>query len=630
MMLIYSLKKRLLEQIEMSIPAFSGEVPGSQTAIKKANLSSISLGEPKNKSFGDLTTNAAMVLAPVFKKNPMQIAEIIAKDIIEKWQEATEISVAAPGFINFTIAPAYLQKAIQAVALGRSDFGKNTNGKGTKIQVEFVSANPTGSLHIGHGRWAALGDSLSNIFDANGYDVCREYYVNDFGSQIAKFAQCAASLYLKAFNREMPYPEDGYPEEFVKTVAEQIVTENGDLYLTGLAGNTEESIAAGIAAIGRRGVEIMVERIKSTLSSMGVEFDVWFYEGSLYENNNFENTVKKLQADGAIYEKDNALWFKASKYGDEKDRVIVRSGGEPTYFASDIMYLLNKVARGFNRLIYILGADHHGYIKRLHAIGRAAGFNDENIEVIIGQLVHLVENGQAVKMSKRKGRVYMLDDLLEEVGSDAVRYFFTANSFDTPMEFDLDLAKQKSNQNPVYYVQYAHARIANVMEKVRSLYSSGELQFEKDSLVLPAGWAKPAIETVGENNFSGINEEYGFSVQGKVNHNYSLMEFEKDFDFLLSKNRFDCIRLKNEDEMGLAKILLLYPDIVSDACINEAPYMINQYLYRLAAQFHYFYKHHRIIDEDRLNTGRFKLILLVRVVLSNAMKLLKIGTPVKM
>jgi arginyl-tRNA synthetase len=293
------------------------------------------------------------------------------------------------------------------------------------------------------------------------------------------------------------------------------------------------------------------------------------------------------------------------------------------------MYLLNKVARGFNTLIYILGADHHGYIKRLHAIGRAAGFDDENIEVIIGQLVHLVENGQAVKMSKRKGRVYMLDDLFEEVGSDAVRYFFTANSFDTPMEFDLDLAKQKSNQNPVYYVQYAHARIANVMEKVKGLYFSGELQFEKESLVLPADWTILNEKTV-EYNSAGTDRQKGVLSQEKSSHNYTIAEFEKDFDFLLTKNRFDCIRLKNEDEMGLAKILLLYPDIVSDACINEAPYMINQYLYRLAAQFHYFYKHHRIIDEGRLNTGRFKLILLVRVVLSNAMKLLKIGAPAKM
>jgi arginyl-tRNA synthetase len=326
-MLIYSLKKRLLEQLEMSIPVFSGVDSGSEKAINKANLSSINLGEPKNKSFGDLTTNAAMVLAGVLKKNPMQIAEMIAKDIIGNWEEASEISIAAPGFINFSLDHAYLQRAIEAVALGGSDFGKNRNGSGTKVQVEFVSANPTGNLHIGHGRWAALGDSLSNIFDANGYDVCREYYVNDFGSQIAKFAQCIASLYLIAFNMEMPYPEDGYPEELVKTVTEQIVSENRDLYLEDLAGNTEESVTAGIAAIGRRGVEIMVERIRATLSSMGVEFDVWFYESSLYENKNFENTVKKLQANGVIYEKDNALWFKASQYGDEKDRVIVRSGG---------------------------------------------------------------------------------------------------------------------------------------------------------------------------------------------------------------------------------------------------------------------------------------------------------------
>ena len=619
-MLINDLRKRFLKEITTTLAELAGQNAAEIPDPAKMDFQAIALSEPKNRSFGDLTTNAAMVLAPILKKNPLQIAEMLSKKIIEKWAESANISIAPPGFINFTLNPDYLARELAVISQNTGNYGQNSNGVGIKIQVEFVSANPTGSLHIGHGRWAALGDSLSNIFAANGYEVSREYYVNDFGSQIAKFARCLASLYLKAFGKSMPYPEDGYPEELVIAVVEEIISEKGDSCLVVQPAAYE----IDIDAIGRMGIAIMVKKIEATLASMGVAFDNWFYESSLHKDSNFEKTIEALKKKGIIYEKDNALWFKASDFGDEKDRVVIRTGGEPTYFASDIMYLINKTERGFDRLIYILGADHHGYIKRLHAIGRATGFDDANIEVIIGQLVHLIENGQAVKMSKRKGKVYNLDDLIEEVGSDAIRYFFCANSFDTPMDFDLDLAKQKSNQNPVYYVQYAHARIANVIEKVKRLCASGELRFNEKELKLPEQW-RPESTISTDEYAQPAGDTFDKNPPGN-----STRIFEETIDFFISNNRFDDIKLANEDENGLAKILLLYPDIVNDACVNEAPYMINQYLYRLASQFHYFYKHHRVIDEGKLNTSRFKLILLARVVLSNAMRILKVSTPVKM
>jgi len=348
---------------------------------------------------------------------------------------------------------------------------------------------------------------------------------------------------------------------------------------------------------------------------MGVEFDRWFYESSLYEDSNFNRTVSELKKKGLLYEKDNALWFRAEKFGDEKDRVVIRTGGEPTYFASDIMYMIDKVSRGFEKLIYILGADHHGYIKRLHAIAKAVGFDDRNLNVIIGQLVRLVKKGQAVRMSRRKGRVYSLDDLIKEVGPDAIRYFFSANSFDTPMDFDIGLAKQKSNTNPVYYVQYAHARIANVIEKVAMLDERGELNFDRTELGIPD--FKSIITSQGSNG-----------VQAQQKHHQE--RFEENLNSLVSALDFGNLRLAGKDEFACAKTLLFYPDIVYDACRNNAPYLVNQYLYRLASQFHYFYKHNRIIDREKLNSSRFKLILLVRIVLSNASKLLKISTPVKM
>jgi arginyl-tRNA synthetase len=611
-MLINNLKARLVKDIRALLSSLEQEGIISRPEIEKVDFENISLGQPKNKAFGDLAINAAMVLSPVFKKSPMHIAEILKERIIEKWEEPVDISIAAPGFINFFIGNKFLAGRLADISKKMDSYGLNTSGAGVKIQLEYVSANPTGNLHIGHGRWAALGDSLSNIYAANGFDVWREYYVNDYGSQIKKFASCLASLYLKYFKKNMPYPEDGYPEEIIKTVVEEIILRDGrKFFLDG----KEESYEVNIDLLGKEGVRIMLLRIEKTLESMGVRFDEWFCESSLYEGANFENSLDLLKVKGIVYEKENALWFKAQEFGDEKDRVIVRTGGEPTYFASDIMYLINKEARGFTRLIYILGADHHGYIKRLHAIGKATGFDDKNIEVVIGQLVRLVKKGETVRMSKRKGKVYSLDDLVGEVGSDAVRFFFSTNSFDTPMDFDLDLAKQKSNKNPVYYVQYAHARIASIIEKAIRLYIKGELKADKKEIDLEIFSSLDGLQ-------SPVCVADGFSI---AKDNY-----EAIFSKIISQLDFSSLVLKDIDETELAKILLFYPDIVYDACKNNAPYFINQYLYRLASQFHYFYNHHRIIDGGRLNANRLKLVMVVRVVLVNALNLLKITAPVKM
>lgn len=563
-MIINTLRQKLLDDISVFLSEYKSEY-----GADGISLQNIAMGEPKNKDFGDLSTNAAMVLAPILRQKPMEIAKMLVDNMLSKWEILAEISIAAPGFINLTLSEDFIKNKLSEIPSSGSGYGSNKSGKGIKIQIEFVSANPTGSLHIGHGRWGSLGDSLSNIYDANGYDVCREYYVNDFGAQIRNFASCLGCLYLRNIGKDAPYPKDGYPEELVKTVADEIFAARGE----------KSPVKVDVTSIGREGIDIMISRIKKTLNSMGVEFDEWFPESKLYENSNFDRTMSDLKQKEIVYEKDGALWFKASQFGDDKDRVVIRSDGEPTYFASDILYLINKIKRGFSQLIYILGADHHGYIKRLHAIGKAVGFDDTNISVIIGQLVRLVKKGESVRMSKRKGKVYSLDDLIKEVGRDAVRYFFSMNSFDTPMDFDIDLAKQKSNQNPVYYVQYAHARISSIIEKVKS---------EK------------------------------------------FINAEIKSDLKISGDNINGIVFKNKEEIELAKTLIFYPDIILDACRNDAPHLVTQYLYRLASQFHYFYNHYRIIDESNLDIDRLRLVLFVKIVLENALKILGVSAPDKM
>ncbi len=586
-MLIVDLKKRLIDNLENKLG-------------NEARIEGIAIEEPRNRDFGDLSTNAAMVLAPTMKKNPMDIARILADEVISGWDEVENVSIVKPGFINFDLKKEYLTEALKEIAEKKERYGTGDSGNGVKVQLEYVSSNPTGDLHIGHGRWGALGDALANIYRACGYDVQTEYYVNDHGSQAEKFTQCAEALYLEHFKRQADYPEDGYPREIVSVAAQKLIKKYQDNFLfehtkTGAAGEEpgpeikamQEKIGDGkglkdSSIFKQEIIKIMTAYIGETLGKMGVGFDRWFYESSLYEGDNFERTVKDLKKRDLLYDDEDALWFRSSRYGDEKDRVIVRGDGNPTYFASDIMYLESKVERGFDRILYILGADHHGYVDRLMAVGKALGIEEGRLEIIIGQLVNIIKDGQAVKMSRRKGKLYTLRDLVEEVGKDAVRYFFSSVSFDTPMDFDIGLAKQRSNQNPVYYIQYAHARIESIFKKIRE---------------------------TGPKNLDPA-------------------------DMSLEKFDYRGLELKSDSEKQMAKTLVLYPDMVYSSCTNNAPHIITQYLFRLATEFHHFYNKHRILkdtgDGPVVEHSRVGLILLVQRVLVNALKLLNISAPEKM
>ena len=543
-----------------------------------ANLNSLTIEEPKNEKFGDFSTNAAMVLAPILKKSPFEVATKVVKELISGWDQIKDVNIVKPGFINFNLKDEFIKENLKGIIESKEKFGSNRSGEGIKVQLEYVSSNPTGSLHVGHGRWGALGDSLANIYSANGYQVFREYYVNDYGTQVDKFSDCAKCIYLRHFGIITGYPEDGYPEESVSLAVDRLISEHNDRFI--VEKNGEKEVETG--PFKKEIIRMMVSHICDTLELMGVRYDQWFYESRLYENSNLENLISDLRNKGIVYEEDGALWFRVSQYVEDKDRVVIRKDGNPTYFASDILYLMDKVERGYDRLIYVLGADHHGYVDRLKSIGKAMGLAEDRISIIIGQLVNIVDSGKVLKMSRRKGKIYTLRDLIDEVGKDAVRYFFSMNSFDTPMDFDISLAKQKSNQNPVYYVQYAHARIESILEKIKE---TGPVDIE------PGSYNLEKIDT-------------------------SKIEF------------------KSSSERQLAKVMILYPDIIYNSCRNNAPYLITGYLYRLATGFHYFYNNFRVVNDDGdgavVDRDRVVLILLVRQVLRNALKLLGVSAPQQM
>jgi len=583
LLLINDLKVKFLDEIKNYIINNNQEIDISSNSIEKI-FKSIRFEEPKNKEFGDLTTNAAMVLASYLKTKPLDLANDIKNKIFLNWDIINKVEVINPGFINFNIKDNFILKNLVNIFKENEKFGENNSGGLKKIQLEYVSSNPTGNLHIGHGRWGVMGDILSNIYKKNGYDVFREYYVNDYGTQAKLFSECVKSLYLKKFNIDFAYPEEGYPQTTVEPVAEKLFEKFEDGFIL-----NKNPLATDDEAIKKHAINIMLSFIRETLSSIGVEFDNWFLESSLYENNNFEKTIQFLKDNNLIYEKDNALWFKSTKYGDDKDRVIVRSDGNPTYFASDIMYLINKKERGFETLIYILGADHHGYISRLKAIGKSIGMPEDEIIIIIGQLVRILEDKEVLKMSRRKGRGMTLDELIKSVGKDAVRYFFSMNSFDTHMDFDVSLARKKSSKNPVFYVQYAHARIGSIIRKIKE--------------VMPINLSESDIKEI---------ESLNYTFYQKILNDIDEAEF------------------KNKNERNLAWTLLLLPDILYNSCKNNAPYFLTQYLYRLSTEFHYFYNHNLIISKNKINLKRLTLTIAVKIILKNGLEILGISAPDKM
>jgi len=435
-----------------------------QAAIKKAFDNNIPIAElfielPKDKNHGDYATNVAMQLAKTLQRKPREVAEMIIASLDCQTANIEACEVAGPGFINFTMNNDSLTSVIKLVLQEQENYGRSNFGQKEKYNLEFVSANPTGDLHPGHARGAAMGDSVARIMEFAGYDVTREYYINDAGNQIGNLALSIQARYYQHFNKKAEMPQDGYHGRDIIAIAEKLASEIGDKYLD-LA--PEESLAY----FREYGLKSGLEKIEKTLATFQVYFDVWSSEQHLYDQGMVEKTLELLSEKGVTYQEDNALWLRTTDFGDDKDRVLIKSDGSYTYITPDIAYHMDKFARGFDKLVDFLGADHHGYIERLKAAIEALGRSRDDLSVDIIQMVRMVKDGAEYKMSKRTGNALSLDDLMEEAGVSAIRYMFASKAADTHMDLDLDMAIKQSNDNPVYYVQYAHARLCSIMRNI--------------------------------------------------------------------------------------------------------------------------------------------------------------------
>lgn len=444
--------------------------------VEEYDQESITIEIPKDKSHGDYSTNLAMQLTKLLKRNPRQIAEAIIEALDKENANIEKVEIAGPGFINLFLAKDAMTSIIKEVLEEKEAYGTTTYGQGTKYNVEFVSANPTGDLHLGHAKGAAVGDSICRIMSAAGYDVTREYYINDAGNQIHNLALSLYARYKQAFGQDVTMPEDGYHGKDIIDIATKIKEIDGDKYL-------EMDEGKAIAFFRNKGTEYELQKIKDILNEFRVSFDVWFSETSLYENDRVVPTIEKLKAAGYTYEEEGALWFKSTEFGDDKDRVLIKSDGSYTYLTPDIAYHLNKLDRGYEYLVDLLGADHHGYINRMKAAIQALGYNADQLNIDIIQMVRMMNNGEPVKMSKRTGNAVTIKDLIEEIGVDATRYFFVSKAANTPFDFDIGLAKSKSNENPVYYAQYAHARMCSI--KAQAAKANIDYSDKYDLLVNP-------------------------------------------------------------------------------------------------------------------------------------------------
>ena len=526
-------------------------------ALPEGELPQVVLEVPPQKEFGDFATNFAMQSARVFHRNPRQIAEELAKRIEGDWLDHTQI--AGPGFLNFYLKGNVLYDSFQKILEAGESFGNLPKLDYPKIQVEYVSANPTGLLHVGHGRGAAAGSALVNLLRAAGYPVESEYYINDAGNQMNNLARSVNARYLELLGKEVTFPEDGYHGQDIIDTAQRIIDRDGDKYL---ALSEEERLAIFKDLAYHEKLAIL----KEDLERFHVTFDNWFSERTLHPDA-VRKVVEILKEKGDIYEKEGALWLKSTAYGDDKDRVVIRDNGVPTYLAADIAYHHNKYERGFDRLINIWGADHHGYVCRVKAAMQALGHDPEKLTVLLLQMVSLYRGGELVKMSKRTGQSVTLNELMEEVGTDAARYFFLMRSLDSQLDFDLDLAKKKSNDNPVYYIQYAHARICSIFR-----------QAEETKLVL-----------------------------GKA-PKLSL--------------------LTDESEIDLIKKIESYPEEVEKAAADYAPQRIARYSYDLAALFHSFYNKCRIMGVDHdLAEARLALVTVTAHVIRHSLGILGVSAP---
>ncbi|WP_391207417.1 arginine--tRNA ligase [Psychrobacillus sp. L4] len=552
-----------VEKLQQSIKTALKEAIMKAELVTDDQIPAIHLETPKDKANGDYATNIAMQLTKLAKRNPRQVAEAIVENLDMTGTMMEKIDIAGPGFMNITVRKDYLQEVVKAVLTEKEEYGRTTAGTGEKVQVEFVSANPTGDLHLGHARGASVGDSLCNVLDFAGYDVAREYYINDAGNQIHNLAISIEARYFEALGLEKEMPEDGYRGQDIIDIAAALMKEHGDKFVS-------MSDEDRYKAFRAHGLKVELAKLQKDLADFRVGFDNWFSETSLYQGGKIDVALDKLKANGHIFEEEGATWFRSTTFGDDKDRVLIKSDGSFTYLLPDIAYHEDKLVRGFDQLINIWGADHHGYIPRMKAAIEALGYEREKLEVSVIQMVQLYKDGEKMKMSKRTGKAVTMRELVEEVGLDAVRYFFGMRSGDSHMDFDLDLAVSQSNENPVYYAQYAHARICSILR---------------------------AAETQGMK---------------------------------ASTNSLDL--LQSEKELDLLKKIGDFPRVVADAAKLRAPHRVATYIQEIAATFHSFYNADKVLNAENVaqTEARLALVTSARQTIANALRLIGVAAPEKM
>ncbi|HEY9062208.1 MAG TPA: arginine--tRNA ligase [Pseudobacteroides sp.] len=551
--------------------------------LPQVEVPEITIEIPREEEHGEFSTNVAMQITKQVKKAPRQTAEIIIKNMELENTYIEKVECAGPGFINFYLNVKWLYDAIQVIQAERENYGKINLGNGAKVMVEFVSANPTGPLHMGNARGGALGDCIANVLKAAGYDVTKEFYINDAGNQIEKFGKSLEARYLQLLLGEeaVAFPEDGYQGEDITDHMRDYIAQNGDKLLNAESSERQRTLV-------EYALPINLQRIRTALKNYGIEFDVWFSEQSLYDSGELQETLDFIKSKGYAIEKEGAIWFKATEFGIEKDEVIVRNNGLPTYFASDIAYHKNKfLKRKFDRVINLLGADHHGHVARMKAAVSAMGIDANKLDVVLFQLVRLFKNGEAYRMSKRTGRAVSLNDLLEELGKDgerndeeaiiygkdAARFFFNMKASGSHLDFDMSLAVEKSNENPVFYVQYAHARICSIIKLAK----------EQDGVELP---------DIGSVDLSLLNKK---------------------------------------EELDLIKALAQFPEEIRIAANTLEPSRLTRYVLDVAGYLHSFYNACRIRGEEK-NVMKARLLLIdsTRTVIRNVLSILSISAPEKM
>jgi len=554
------MKNKITKIIEnaLNVSRQKGQLPDFQ-------LPSAEVEPTANAQHGDYAANAAMILASQVKQNPRKIAQIIQENIADPENIIEKTQIAGPGFINFFIRDDVWHDALKNIEDENEQYGRIELGQAKKVQVEFVSANPTGPLHIGHARGAVVGDVIANLLTTAGYQISKEYYINDAGNQMNNLGKSVLLRYRELSGEKIEFPDTCYRGDYIKEIARDILQKEGDQYLQS---DEQKTIAYFTQLAGNS----ILEEIKTDLKDFGVIFDEYFSERELYKDNGVSNLLNELQKQGFIYSDGETLWFKTTAFGDEKDRVVIRQNGDPTYFAADIAYHQNKFSRGFEMVIDIWGADHHGYMPRMWAGIQALGYEKDSLKIILVQLVNLLRGGVPVAMSTRAGEFVTLREVLDEVGKDAERYNFLMRRSDSHLDFDLELAKKQSNENPVYYVQYAYARICSIIRMAQE-----------------RGIAVPVYADI------------------------------------------DPSRLGEPEEKTLMKILVRYPEMLYGAARSLEPHRLTFYLNELAGIFHSYYNKNKVISDDPgLTRARIFLVKIIKIVLQNALKILGVSAPEKM